>query len=209
MFSYFVRLAESTKSIKAISVKQPWANLIASNKKTIETRTWETKYRGPLLIVSSKKPDIKPAGCAVAVANLVDCHKMTKADEKAACCAVYDGAYSWVLENVRGIKDPFPVKGALKLFNVSVPKTILSKYRLPQLPMIHWKSLYDRILKEVFGNNRRLMKHVTKFGAELDPESSEIFVIFLQERGIEINDPDLIAEAFSKFMDFLSAKLRK
>jgi len=41
--------------IKAISLKQPWANLVASGKKTIETRTWKTPYSGPILIVSSKK----------------------------------------------------------------------------------------------------------------------------------------------------------
>lgn len=40
--------------MKALNVKQPWAWLIASGKKTIETRTWSTKYRGPILIVSSK-----------------------------------------------------------------------------------------------------------------------------------------------------------
>lgn len=61
--------------MKAISVKQPWANLIASGVKTIETRWWYTRYRGWLLIVSSKQPRIAPAGCAVARARLVDCRR--------------------------------------------------------------------------------------------------------------------------------------
>jgi len=39
--------------MKALSVKQPWANKIASGEKTIEVRTWYTHYRGPLLIVLS------------------------------------------------------------------------------------------------------------------------------------------------------------
>ena len=56
--------------MKALSVKQPWANMIASGEKTIETRTWMTSYRGQVLIVSSKQPRIKPAGCAVAVVTL-------------------------------------------------------------------------------------------------------------------------------------------
>jgi hypothetical protein len=34
--------------MKALSVKQPWANMIASGKKTIETRKWPTDYRGVL-----------------------------------------------------------------------------------------------------------------------------------------------------------------
>lgn len=44
---------------------------------------------------------------------------MTKADEKAACCEVYSGAWSWVLENIRLVK-PFPVKGRLGLYEVDL-----------------------------------------------------------------------------------------
>ena len=85
-------------------MKQPWANLIASGQKTIETRTWATIYRGPLLIVSSKRPNIEPTGSAVAIADLVDCHLMKRTDESAACCAVYPNSVSWVLENVRRVR---------------------------------------------------------------------------------------------------------
>ena len=105
--------------MRALSVKQPWANLIASGLKTIETRTWATAYRGPLLIVSSKRPNIPPAGSAVAIAELVDCRPMTRADEGAACCDVYPNAVSWVLEDVRQIR-PFRVKGALGVFHCAV-----------------------------------------------------------------------------------------
>ena len=40
--------------IKAISLWQPWASLIALGGKKIETRSWPTKYRGPLAIHASK-----------------------------------------------------------------------------------------------------------------------------------------------------------
>src|SRR2546425_5277710 len=106
--------------VKALSVKQPWANMIASGEKTIETRTWATDYRGDLLIVSSRKPPIEPAGYAVAVARVVDCRPMRKQDEAAAQCPVYPGAYSWVLADLRKIK-PFPVRGQLGIFEVRVP----------------------------------------------------------------------------------------
>lgn len=33
----------------AISLKQPWAQLILDGVKTIETRKWRTNYRGDLL----------------------------------------------------------------------------------------------------------------------------------------------------------------
>lgn len=41
--------------MKAISILQPWATLIVIGAKRIETRSWNTKYRGPLLIHASAK----------------------------------------------------------------------------------------------------------------------------------------------------------
>ncbi len=43
--------------MKAISVRQPWAELIVSGKKKIEIRSWKTNYRGYLLIHASKVVD--------------------------------------------------------------------------------------------------------------------------------------------------------
>jgi|WetSurMetagenome_2_1015567.scaffolds.fasta_scaffold01177_18 activating signal cointegrator 1 len=40
--------------IKAISLWQPWASLIAVGAKKYETRSWATSYRGPLLICAAK-----------------------------------------------------------------------------------------------------------------------------------------------------------
>jgi hypothetical protein len=39
--------------MKVLSLIQPWASLIAFSEKKIETRSWATKYRGPLLIHAS------------------------------------------------------------------------------------------------------------------------------------------------------------
>jgi hypothetical protein len=36
--------------MKAITLTQPWASLVAIGAKTIETRDWQTSYRGPLAI---------------------------------------------------------------------------------------------------------------------------------------------------------------
>jgi len=108
-------------TMKALSVKQPWANLIATGIKTIETRTWATRYRGDLLIVSSRSPKIEPAGCAIAIIRIVDCRPMVKEDETAAGCRLYSGAYAWILSDVRAI-EPFPVKGKLGIYNVRVDK---------------------------------------------------------------------------------------
>lgn len=105
---------------KALSVKQPWANLIASGKKTIETRTWRTNYRGLILICSSKNPPTpEPAGCVVAMAELYDCRILSNRDEKAACCDCSYGGYAWMLRNIQRVK-PVPVKGELGIFTVDI-----------------------------------------------------------------------------------------
>lgn len=76
--------------MKAISIWQPWATLIAIGAKRMETRSWSTTYRGPLAIHASKKwtPELArlatehpfrqhlighdlPRGAIVAVAELV------------------------------------------------------------------------------------------------------------------------------------------
>jgi activating signal cointegrator 1 len=41
--------------MKALSLLQPWASLVILGHKKIETRSWNTKYRGELLIHGSKK----------------------------------------------------------------------------------------------------------------------------------------------------------
>lgn len=45
--------------MKAISLWQPWASLVALGVKTIETRSWSTKYRGPLTIhAAARRPEM-------------------------------------------------------------------------------------------------------------------------------------------------------
>ena len=41
--------------MKALTLMQPWASLVAIGAKGIETRSWSTKYRGPLAIHASKR----------------------------------------------------------------------------------------------------------------------------------------------------------
>lgn len=70
--------------MRALSVKQPWAELIARGEKKTDQRTWSVDFRGPLLIVASAgRQDKKCAeegvdpkaivyGAAVCVVDLVD-----------------------------------------------------------------------------------------------------------------------------------------
>ncbi|MGN7284315.1 ASCH domain-containing protein [Shouchella rhizosphaerae] len=85
--------------MKVITIKQPWATLIALGEKRFETRSWATKHRGPLAIHASKKVDVAaldyvaissvltkhgiysrkdlPTGVVLATVDLVECHKIT------------------------------------------------------------------------------------------------------------------------------------
>lgn len=116
--------------IKALSIKQPWASFIATGKKTIETRTWFTTYRGPLLIVSSKQIDKNYPGHnflslglrfgqALAIVDLIDCRFMREKDAGAAMAPYHADLYSWEFANVRQIK-PFSVKGRRGLYEVQI-----------------------------------------------------------------------------------------
>jgi len=42
--------------MKAITIYQPWASLIAVGAKRFETRSWKTDYRGMIAIHAAKKP---------------------------------------------------------------------------------------------------------------------------------------------------------
>ena len=43
--------------MKCLSLKQPYAHLLASGKKTVELRKWNTKFRGQFLIHASLSID--------------------------------------------------------------------------------------------------------------------------------------------------------
>ncbi len=45
--------------LKCISIKQPYAELLAIGKKTIELRKWSIKFRGDFLIHTSKIDDFE------------------------------------------------------------------------------------------------------------------------------------------------------
>jgi hypothetical protein len=115
--------------MKALSLRQPWANLIANGLKTIETRKWKTNYRGDLVICSSKNPNIFPAGYAICIVEVYDCIPMIKEHEEKACIKIYPNAWSWFIRNVRLINPMFPVKGKLSFFEVNVPKESIREFK--------------------------------------------------------------------------------
>ncbi|MHC4715092.1 MAG: ASCH domain-containing protein [Planctomycetota bacterium] len=119
--------------MKALSVREPWASLIAEGIKTVELRTWKTDYRGPLLICASRSAPTKEGreaqqryaitthpGHARAIVELVACVPAVQKHSRPACCAVTKGEYAWILENPRPVTME-PVAGRLGLFSVEWP----------------------------------------------------------------------------------------
>lgn len=127
--------------MKAISIWQPWAWAILTCGKDVENRSWETKYRGSLLIHASKRKPTKielryfavlldsikgereatelmrrgleslPRGGIVGQVNLVGCHRHSRSP-----WSMID-SYHWILEDPKQL--PFQAyKGERGLFEV-------------------------------------------------------------------------------------------
>lgn len=50
------RIWEEVIIMKALTLWQPWASLLACGAKKYETRSWVTSYRGPIAFHAAKKP---------------------------------------------------------------------------------------------------------------------------------------------------------
>lgn len=125
--------------MKALTLTQPWASAIALGMKTIETRSWRTKYRGELLIhaamgmpadarrfaseefAQGRGLEYFPLGAVVALARLVDVVSTEDAWPGASDleCSYGDfsaGRWAWMLEDVVPLSTPILARGALSLW---------------------------------------------------------------------------------------------
>ena len=117
--------------MKALSLKQPFAQLVVSGKKTIELRNWNTHFRGKFLIHASKKPDKfamenfgfskLPLGKIVGSSVLVDVRryeneKEHSKDKEKHLANSFWGKYGFVLEDSSRFDGPF-TNGKLNFWN--------------------------------------------------------------------------------------------
>lgn len=127
--------------MKVLTIKEPFAALIANKVKKIETRSWKTKYRGEIYIHAgvakidkkvSTRPDLKELyenldlkyGYIICKARLVDCVYMDevfmseiKKNKTEYICGHYEiGRYAWILDDVE-IIEPIKAKGQLGIWN--------------------------------------------------------------------------------------------
>lgn len=116
--------------MKALSLKQPYAELVVSGRKTIELRRWNTHFRGSFLIHASQSVDKEamkrfgfsdlPKGCIVGKAELIDVKKYKndeehRSDKDKHLASSTWGEYGFVLKNAERIP-PVKCKGALNFW---------------------------------------------------------------------------------------------
>lgn len=116
--------------MRTISIQRPWPEAIFRGEKTIECRSWQTKYRGILAIhVALKKwcyhwPDsyYKVKGAIVGTVELVE---IVKYDNEWDFYQFHENhllsprnwtRYGWVFENPVRFATPIPYKGRLGLW---------------------------------------------------------------------------------------------
>lgn len=112
--------------MRALTIKQPWADAIVHGEKRVENRTWTRSYRGPILIHAGAGYDLmgrflitdraalnswpNTPSAILAVADITDIHQAT-----GTCCEPWgephDHVYHWTLANIRPLPTPVPAKG--------------------------------------------------------------------------------------------------
>lgn len=133
----------------ALSVKQPWAELILEGKKTIEIRTWAVDYRGPVWLHTGKSPDEAATarfgssplflGGFVGIVTIEEIVPFDRERwEKWRPQHLDNGDrrpnfLAWLLSDVRRLDNPLPARGGLKLFTVdpAIERTLLSRLQSP------------------------------------------------------------------------------
>ncbi len=98
--------------MKALSIRSDYAMQIMLGQKKVEYRSWQTHYRGPLLICgTAKKVKGGIPGYAICVACLTNIQHQPDQGQYAWQLAPFGPSGSYWIE-------PIPIKGHLSLFQV-------------------------------------------------------------------------------------------
>ena len=125
--------------MKCLSLKQPYADLLAFGEKTIELRKWNTRFRGEFLIHASKNIDIQACerldididkltiGAIIGSAFLYDFKEYSNQEEFnkdkqkhfSIVTKYFDSyKYGFLIRNARMFKKSIPYRGKLRFFEV-------------------------------------------------------------------------------------------
>ena len=130
---------------RALSIQQPWIDLILRGVKTIEVRNWRMEVRGPILLHASaavdwraielfgySRPRELPRGKLVGYAEIGETFEferswwLSTADRHLVLRPLGQGNYGSYIENVHAFARPVPCRGRLLLFPIpenAVPQT--------------------------------------------------------------------------------------
>lgn len=125
--------------MKVLTLKQPWATLVAEGIKKYEFRTWKTNYRGKVLIHAGAGIDKKelarfkdlnleyPSKKIIAEVEIKDCLEL---DDKLNDEIIQENniaygskkrtGYAWKLGNVKKIDIDKEINGKLGLWNIDL-----------------------------------------------------------------------------------------
>ena len=124
--------------MKVITLKQPWATLVAEGLKKYEFRSWKLNYRGEILIHAGKGADLDamkkfehlnlefPKSRILAKVNILDCIELNKdinekiiKENELVYGDKYDRTgYAWKLEVVEKIHDDKDISGKQGIWNI-------------------------------------------------------------------------------------------
>ncbi len=164
--------------MKTLSIQQPWASIIIAGIKDVENRTWDTKYRGKLLIhASSKKvpqnimekmpieweneitnavwmgimpdfPDM-PTSAIIGYVDLAD----SRNGDTGSIWDQGDDLYKFVMENVYEFDEPITgVNGKLGLWEYDLDENNLPPAHKAEPPTakLEGKELFVKLEKSYF-----------------------------------------------------------
>lgn len=122
--------------MRALSIRQPWVELILRGEKDVENRSWSTRHRGPLLLHASRTIEVGDArafglsdlvtGSLVGMVDILDCTCEPRSRWHIA------GSFGWYLVNPRRFAAPIPYRGQVGFFHVDIE--ILRAVMPPDLP---------------------------------------------------------------------------
>ncbi len=124
-----------SEKLRVLTIRQPWAELIIRGIKPVENRTWQTTYRGSLLIHAAAKYDVDgaldavqsgqisygaawicataPRGAIIGQVDLADCVQDSSSEW------AEEGCWHWLLENPQVFDEPIPWRGRQGLWTIT------------------------------------------------------------------------------------------
>lgn len=113
--------------MKALSLRQPWADLVVYGVKDVENRDWSTRHRGLLVIHAARTMDDEamarvghlltrtpPTGALIGTVEVLDCVR------DAASEWAWPDKWHWLVANAQLLPEPIPWRGYPGLFDVTL-----------------------------------------------------------------------------------------